>query len=134
MTQKTVIKNFLQSATEIYYKVRLVLQSVTGCHYKVCQVLQSVAVITKWDVTVIWFKFFWYTVFLAVITWLLFCVFFHFFMARILYILFCIFLIFKIAALSILNQMSLNSLINWGIVLLGIGIYLLSDYWLYYVH
>ena len=117
-----------------YYKVRLVLQSVTGCHYKVCQVLQSVAVITKWDVTVIWFKFFWYTVFLAVITWLLFCVFFHFFMARILYILFCIFLIFKIAALSILNQMSLNSLINWGIVLLGIGIYLLSDYWLYYVH
>ena len=31
MRQKTVIKNLLQSATEVYYKVRHVLQSVTGC-------------------------------------------------------------------------------------------------------
>ena len=67
MRQKTVIKNLLQSITEVYYKVhqvlqstsgitkydrlyykvRQVLQSVTGCYYKVRQVLQSVAVITK---------------------------------------------------------------------------------------
>ena len=47
MRQTTVIKNLLQSATEVYYKVRQVLQSVTGCYYKVRQVLQSVTVITK---------------------------------------------------------------------------------------
>ena len=51
MRQTTVIKNLLQSATEVYYKVRQVLQSVTGCYYKVRQVLQSVTVITKWNVT-----------------------------------------------------------------------------------
>ena len=37
MRQKTVIKNLLQSVTEVYYKM--------------CQVLQSVTVIIKWDVT-----------------------------------------------------------------------------------
>ena len=42
MRQKTVIKNLLQSVTEVYYKVRQVLQSVTDCYYKVHQVLQSV--------------------------------------------------------------------------------------------
>ena len=67
MRQKTVIKNLLQSITEVYYKVRQVLQStsgitkcdrlnykvrqvlqsVTGCYDKVRQVLQSVTVITK---------------------------------------------------------------------------------------
>ena len=40
MRQKTVIKNLLQSATEVYYKV--------------LQILQSVTVITKWDVTHDW--------------------------------------------------------------------------------
>ena len=62
---KTVIKNLLQSLTEVFYKVRQVLQSVADCCYKVCQVLQSmtgsyykvrqvfqsVTVIVKWDVT-----------------------------------------------------------------------------------
>ena len=39
MRLKTVIKNLLQDAPEVYYKV--------------CQVLQSVTVITKWDVTIV---------------------------------------------------------------------------------
>ena len=47
MRQTTVIKKLLQSAAEVYYKVRQVLQSVTACYYKVCQVLHSVTVITK---------------------------------------------------------------------------------------
>ena len=61
MRQKIVIKNLLQSVTEVYYKLRqvlqgvsgitkcdrLLLQSVTGCYYKVRQVLQSVTVISK---------------------------------------------------------------------------------------
>ena len=47
MSQKTVIKNLLQSVTDCYYKVRQVLQSVTDCYYKVRQVLQSVTVITN---------------------------------------------------------------------------------------
>ena len=47
MIQKTVIKKFLQSVTEVYYKVRQVLQSVIDCYYKVRLVLQSVTVITK---------------------------------------------------------------------------------------
>ena len=70
MRQKIVNTKLLQSVTEIYYKICQVLQSVTdcyykfrqvlqiviGCYYKVCSVLQSVAVITKWDVTTLYFK------------------------------------------------------------------------------
>ena len=41
MGQTAVIKNLLQSAKVVYYKVRQVLQSVTSCYYKICQVLQS---------------------------------------------------------------------------------------------
>ena len=37
----------LQSATEIYGKVRQVLQGVTGIYYKVIEVLQSQIVIKK---------------------------------------------------------------------------------------
>ena len=47
MRQTTVIKNLVQIATEVYYKVRQALQSVRDCYYKVRQVLQSVRVITK---------------------------------------------------------------------------------------
>ena len=47
MRQTTVIKNLVQIATKVYYKVRQALQSVTDCYYKVRQVLQSVTVITK---------------------------------------------------------------------------------------
>ena len=47
MRQKTVIKNLLQSVTEVYYKVCQVLQIVTECYYKERQVLQSMTVITK---------------------------------------------------------------------------------------
>ena len=49
MRQKTVIKNLLQSVTEVYYKVHQILQSVTGCFYKMRQVLESVLDITKCD-------------------------------------------------------------------------------------
>ena len=45
MKQKKNIAKLLQSATEVYYKVRQVLQSVTDCYYKVRQVLQSATVI-----------------------------------------------------------------------------------------
>ena len=44
MRQKTVITKLLQSATEVYYKMRQVSQSVTEVYYKVCQILQSVTV------------------------------------------------------------------------------------------
>ena len=45
MTQKTVIiKNFLQSVIEVYYKERQVLQSVTDYYYKMRQVLESAIV------------------------------------------------------------------------------------------
>ena len=45
MTQKTaIIKTFLQSVTEVYYKERQVLQSVTDYYYKMRQVLESVIV------------------------------------------------------------------------------------------
>ena len=47
MRQETVIKDLLQSVTQVYDKVRQVLQSVTGWYYKMGQVLQSVTVITK---------------------------------------------------------------------------------------
>ena len=47
MIQKTVTKNFVQSATDVYYKACQVLQIITGCYYKVRQTLQSVTVITK---------------------------------------------------------------------------------------
>ena len=47
MTQKTVIKNFLQSATEIYYKVRQVLQSASGITKCDRLSLQSMSGITK---------------------------------------------------------------------------------------
>ena len=53
MIQKTVNKNFVQSATDVYYKACQVLQIIAGCYYKVRQTLQSVTVITKWDVTVL---------------------------------------------------------------------------------
>ena len=70
MRQKTVITKLLQSVTEVYNKICQVLQSVTdcyyklrqvleiviGCYYKVCSVKQSAAVITKWDVTTLYFK------------------------------------------------------------------------------
>ena len=53
MRKKTVITKFLQSATEVYYKVRQILQSATvitkrdRLYHKVRQVLQSATVITK---------------------------------------------------------------------------------------
>ena len=49
MRQTTVIKNLLQRATEVYYKVRQVLQSVLGI--KKCDrlLLQSAPGITKCD-------------------------------------------------------------------------------------
>ena len=43
--RKTIVK--VQSATEVYYKMRQVLQSVTDSYYKVHQVLQTLTVITK---------------------------------------------------------------------------------------
>ena len=49
MRQKTVIKNLLQSVTEVYYKIRQILESVTEVYYKVHQVSQSVSGITKRD-------------------------------------------------------------------------------------
>ena len=51
MRHKKIITKLLQSATEVYYKVRQVLQSVTGCYYKGHQVLQRAKVISKYDVT-----------------------------------------------------------------------------------
>ena len=50
----------LQSVANCYYKVRQVLQCVTGCYCKVYQVLQSAIVITKWDVTHVSVKYFFY--------------------------------------------------------------------------
>ena len=49
MRQKTVIKNLLQSVTEVYYKVCQILESVTEVFYKVHQVLQSVSGINSCD-------------------------------------------------------------------------------------
>ena len=49
MRQKTVIKNLLQSVTEVYYKIRQILESVTEVYYKVHQVSQSVSGVTKRD-------------------------------------------------------------------------------------
>ena len=49
MRKKTVIKNLLQSVTEVYYKIRQILESVTEVYYKVHQVSQSVSGITKRD-------------------------------------------------------------------------------------
>ena len=42
-----IVLQVLQSATEIYGKVRQVLQGVTGIYYKVIEVLQSQIVIKK---------------------------------------------------------------------------------------
>ena len=49
MRQKTVIKNLLQSVTEVYYKIRQILESVTEVYYKVHQVSQSVSGNTNCD-------------------------------------------------------------------------------------
>ena len=60
-----------------------------------------------------------------------FVIFFHFFMTRKLYLLLR-FLIFKIAAfflrITFCPYVSYNSLVNWGIMLLWISIYLLSNF------
>ena len=49
MRQKTVIKNLLQSVTEVYYKVGQVLQSASGITKCDRLVLQSASGITKCD-------------------------------------------------------------------------------------
>ena len=47
--QKTVVKKFLQSVTEVYYKVHQVLESASGITRCVWLILQSASGITKYD-------------------------------------------------------------------------------------
>ena len=49
MRQQTVIKNLLQSVTEVHYTAQQVLQSVAGWYFKVRQVLVSVTVMVCID-------------------------------------------------------------------------------------
>ena len=49
MRQKTVITKFLQSVTDVYYKVRQVLQSASGITKCDRLLLQSASGITKCD-------------------------------------------------------------------------------------